>query len=96
MTRPAVLLLDEPFSALDAFTRFVCRIISSRSGAIDRPTMLFVTHDIDEALVLADRVVVMRGQPGRIRRTSASTCRVRAAAPSPRLAALAASGCSMT
>lgn len=68
VTRPEILLLDEPFSALDAFTRLNLQDHLLQSWAYDRPTMIFVTHDIDEALVLADRVIVMRGHPGRIHR----------------------------
>jgi sulfonate transport system ATP-binding protein len=68
VTRPSVLLLDEPFSALDAFTRVSLQDHLLEIWRADRPTMLFVTHDIEEALVLSDRVVVMRGRPGRIRR----------------------------
>jgi sulfonate transport system ATP-binding protein len=68
ITRPSVLLLDEPFSALDAFTRMSLQehLIEIWHG--DRPTMLFVTHDIDEAMMLADRVIVLLGRPGQIRR----------------------------
>jgi sulfonate transport system ATP-binding protein len=68
VTTPQILLFDEPFSALDAFTRIRLQDELLRLWAIDRPTLLFVTHDIDEALVLADRVVVLRGHPGRIQR----------------------------
>ena len=50
VTRPAVLLLDEPFSALDALTRQSLQEQLLRLGGGDRPTMLLVTHDIDEAL----------------------------------------------
>ncbi len=66
VARPQVLLLDEPFSALDAFTRFGLQDHLLDIWRTDRPTMLFVTHDIEEALVLSDRVVVMRARPGRI------------------------------
>jgi sulfonate transport system ATP-binding protein len=66
VARPEVLLLDEPFSALDAFTRFTLQDHLMDIWRADQPTMLFVTHDIEEALVLSDRVVVMRAKPGRI------------------------------
>ena len=67
VTRPSVLLLDEPFSALDALTRQSLQEELVGLWERDRPTMLLVTHDLDEALYLADRVVVLGGQPGRIR-----------------------------
>ena len=66
VARPQVLLLDEPFSALDAFTRFGLQDHLLDIWRADQPTMLFVTHDIEEALVLSDRIVVMRARPGRI------------------------------
>jgi len=66
VTRPSVLLLDEPFSALDAFTRLSLQEHLLETCQADRPTMLFVTHDIDEALMLADRVIVLLGKPGRV------------------------------
>lgn len=64
--RPSVLLLDEPFSALDALTRHDLQDHVLELWSYDKPTMILVTHDIEEALVLSDRIVVMRGQPGRI------------------------------
>jgi len=64
--RPEVLLLDEPFSALDAFTRTDLQDHLLDLWADARPTLIVVTHDVDEAIVLADRVVVMRPQPGRV------------------------------
>ncbi len=66
--RPSVLLLDEPFSALDAFTRADLQDHLLELWAAARLTMVLVTHDIDEALLLADRIVVMRPAPGRIAR----------------------------
>jgi sulfonate transport system ATP-binding protein len=66
VARPAVLLLDEPFSALDAFTRFSLQDHLLDIWRAAQPTMLFVTHDVEEALVLSDRLVVMRARPGRI------------------------------
>jgi sulfonate transport system ATP-binding protein len=68
VTKPPILLLDEPFSALDAFTRLKLQDHLLDIWTKDRPTMLFVTHDVDEALALSDRVVVMRGHPGRVHR----------------------------
>ena len=68
VTRPQILLLDEPFSALDAFTRTKLQDHLLTIWAETRPTMLFVTHDVEEALALSDRIIVMRGQPGRIHR----------------------------
>ncbi|AYG69327.1 MULTISPECIES: ABC transporter ATP-binding protein [unclassified Rhizobium] len=66
VTRPAVLLLDEPFSALDAFTRADLQDHLLDIWSETRPTLVLVTHDIEEALVLADRIVVMRPWPGRV------------------------------
>jgi sulfonate transport system ATP-binding protein len=63
-----VLLLDEPFSALDAFTRLALQEHLLGLWSYDRPTFVLVTHDIDEALALADRIVLMKGHPGRIHR----------------------------
>jgi sulfonate transport system ATP-binding protein len=64
--RPEVLLLDEPFSALDAFTRVDLQDHLLDLWADGKPTLVVVTHDVDEAIVLADRVLVMRPAPGRI------------------------------
>jgi sulfonate transport system ATP-binding protein len=62
--RPSLLLLDEPFSALDALTRMAMHDLLLRLWAHHHPAVLLVTHDVDEAVELADRVVVLRG--GRI------------------------------
>jgi sulfonate transport system ATP-binding protein len=64
--RPQVLLLDEPFSALDAFTRADLQDHLLGLWADTKPTLVMVTHDVDEAIVLADRIMVMRNRPGRI------------------------------
>jgi len=66
---PAVLLLDEPFSALDAVTREDLHRHLLALWAETRPTIVLVTHDVAEAVALADRAVVMRPHPGRIHDT---------------------------
>src|SRR5262252_9009678 len=64
---PAILLMDEPFSALDAQTREVLQRELLRIHAETRKTILFVTHDLDEAIYLSDRVIVLAAKPGRVR-----------------------------
>jgi sulfonate transport system ATP-binding protein len=64
--RPEVLLLDEPFSALDAFTRADLQDHLLDLWADFKPTLVMVTHDVEEAIVLADRIMVMRAHPGRL------------------------------
>jgi len=65
---PDVLFLDEPFGALDSITRLVMRSELLRIRRAEKKTILFVTHDIDESVQLADRVVVMSTRPAMIRR----------------------------
>ena len=64
---PQMLLMDEPFGALDAQTRVVMQELLSDISAKTHTTILFITHDIDEAVLLGDRIYVMSRRPGTIR-----------------------------
>lgn len=67
LRNPKVLLLDEPFGALDAFTRAHMQDVLLDIWKKNKTTMIFVTHDIDEAVFLADRIVILKPRPGEIR-----------------------------
>ncbi len=75
---PKILLLDEPFGALDNQTRALMQELLLGIWETDRKTVLFVTHDIDEAIFMANRVVVMTARPGSIK------CELRIELPRPR------------
>lgn len=64
---PEVLLLDEPFGALDAISRDTLQDVLEAAWSVSRPSVLLVTHSVDEALRLADRVVVVSERPARVR-----------------------------
>ncbi|WP_158921318.1 ABC transporter ATP-binding protein [Acidisphaera sp. S103] len=81
-TSPQVLLMDEPFGALDTQTRTVMQEILTNMWQQFRISVLFVTHDIEEAVFLSDRIYVMTARPGRIK------AEVRVPLPRPRMAAM--------
>ncbi len=64
---PEVLLMDEPFGALDAQTRVVMQELLARISRTTKTTILFITHDIDEAVLLGQRIYVMSRRPGTVR-----------------------------
>jgi NitT/TauT family transport system ATP-binding protein len=63
---PPILLMDEPFGALDALTRRKLHGLLLQLWEADKKTVIFITHDVDESVLLSDRILVMSGQPGRI------------------------------
>ena len=78
LTDPEMLLLDEPFAALDAQTREMMQLELLKIWNRDRKTALFITHDIKEAIYLADRVIVFTKRPGRVK------CEIEVDIPRPR------------
>lgn len=68
VNKPSILLLDEPFGALDALTRSHLQQELQRIWQAEKLTSILVTHDVEEAVYLGDRVVIMQPRPGRIRR----------------------------
>jgi ABC-type nitrate/sulfonate/bicarbonate transport system ATPase subunit len=64
---PEMLLMDEPFGALDAQTRIIMQELLLELWERDKKTVLFITHDLDEALLLGDRVIVMSASPGKVK-----------------------------
>jgi len=72
-TEPEVLVMDEPFGALDAMTREIMQAEFEKILARTRQTVVFITHSIDEAITLGDRIVVMTAGPGRIKKVIKNT-----------------------
>jgi NitT/TauT family transport system ATP-binding protein len=64
--KPPTLLMDEPFGALDALTREQLRLDLEALWMVNRMTIILITHSVDEAVALADRVIVMSPRPGRV------------------------------
>ncbi len=81
---PDILLMDEPFSRLDAQTRTTMHHELLRIHALRRMSILFVTHDVEEAVILADHIIMFSPRPGQVRR------QVRVPLPHPRLGTPAA------
>jgi ABC-type nitrate/sulfonate/bicarbonate transport system ATPase subunit len=75
INHPRVLFMDEPLGALDIFTRMNLQDEMLRLWQMNRTTMLLVTHDIDEAIYMGDRIVIMTPRPGRIDKTISVTLR---------------------
>ena len=69
MGRPSILLMDEPFGALDAQTREVMHDLILHVHRVEKTTIVFVTHDVEEAIYLGQRVVLMQPRPGRVHST---------------------------
>lgn len=67
--RPEMILMDEPFAALDTFTRYYLQDELKKIQQTEKTNIVLVTHDIDEAIYLSDRIFVMDANPGRIRKT---------------------------
>ncbi|WP_077002338.1 ABC transporter ATP-binding protein [Variovorax sp. KK3] len=78
ISQPDILLMDEPFGALDYQTRLLMQKLLLRLWERFRPTILFITHDVGEAIFISDRVIAMTRRPGRVKRE------VRVHAPKPR------------
>ncbi len=78
ISQPDILLMDEPFGALDYQTRLLMQKLLLRLWEHFRPTILFITHDVGEAIFISDRVIAMSRRPGRVK------CEVKVTAPKPR------------
>jgi NitT/TauT family transport system ATP-binding protein len=68
-TEPRILLMDEPFAAVDAMTRELMQDELAQIVVKTRQTIIFITHSVDEAITLGDRIVVVTNRPGRVKET---------------------------
>ena len=75
--QPEVLLMDEPFGALDAQTRTQLQSELTKTWQEEKKTCFFITHDVEEAVILATKVIIMSARPGRIKRLWTSIFRIR-------------------
>lgn len=66
---PSILLMDEPFASLDAYTRYTMQELLLRIWQTERTTIVFVTHDVDEAFRLSNRIMILSARPGRLQET---------------------------
>ena len=89
VVKPEILYMDEPFSALDALMSLKMQIELRRILDEERHTVLLITHDVEEAIYLADRILVLSPRPTTIQTTSTSTCRIRASSRARRRRACA-------
>ena len=93
VVKPEILYMDEPLAALDALTSLQVRIELLRILAEERHTCVLITHDVEEAIHMADRILVLSPRPATIKATSRCRSRARAILPAPRSHSSSARSC---